>query len=44
VSAGKPVLITGCSSGIGRSVAIGQADRGYRVFTTERNEKDTGEL
>jgi len=42
--AGKSVLITGCSSGIGRCVALGLADRGYRVFATVRNEKDTGEL
>ena len=40
----KSVLITGCSSGIGRDVALGLADRGYRVFATVRNEKDTSEL
>jgi NAD(P)-dependent dehydrogenase (short-subunit alcohol dehydrogenase family) len=32
----KPVLVTGCSSGIGRCVALGLRDRGYRVFATAR--------
>lgn len=40
----KSVLITGCSSGIGRDVALGLADRGYRVFASVRNEKDTSDL
>ena len=40
----KSVLITGSSSGIGHNVAVGLADRGYRVFATVRHEKDTGEL
>ena len=44
VCTSKSVLITGCSSGIGRNVALGLADRGYRVFATVRNEKDTNEL
>ncbi|MCW8852274.1 MAG: SDR family oxidoreductase [Gammaproteobacteria bacterium] len=32
----KPVLITGCSSGIGHCVAAGLKQRGYRVFATAR--------
>ncbi|MGB5456199.1 MAG: SDR family oxidoreductase [Gammaproteobacteria bacterium] len=35
-SADKTVLITGCSSGIGRCVALGLQQRGYRVFATAR--------
>ena len=44
IPASRSVLITGCSSGIGRDVALGLADRGYRVFATVRNEKDISEL
>ena len=40
----KSILITGCSSGIGRDVALGLANRGYRVFATVRSEKDISEL
>ena len=40
----KSVLITGCSSGIGRCIALGLADRGFRVFATVRNENDIDEL
>jgi NAD(P)-dependent dehydrogenase (short-subunit alcohol dehydrogenase family) len=36
----RPVLITGCSSGIGRCVAEGLSRRGYRVFATARNPDD----
>ena len=32
----KAVLVTGCSSGIGRCVALGLQQRGYRVFATAR--------
>ncbi len=32
----KAVLVTGCSSGIGRCVALGLQARGYRVFATAR--------
>lgn len=40
----KTILITGCSSGIGRCVARGLATRGYRVFATARRDKDVDEL
>ncbi|MEW8296890.1 MAG: SDR family oxidoreductase [Candidatus Thiodiazotropha sp.] len=40
----KNVLITGCSSGIGHSVATGLKDRGYRVITSARKEEDVREL
>ncbi len=35
-SGGGAVLVTGCSSGIGRAVAVGLAARGYRVFAGVR--------
>ena len=40
----KGVLITGCSSGIGRYVAYALKKRGYRVFATARKRKDVTEL
>jgi len=40
----KNILITGCSSGIGKCVATGLAKRGYRVFATARNPKDVESL
>lgn len=40
----KSVLVTGCSTGIGRSVAVGLKARGYRVFATVRQEKDMASL
>jgi NAD(P)-dependent dehydrogenase (short-subunit alcohol dehydrogenase family) len=40
----KSVLITGCSSGIGRCVADGLAVRGYRVFATARKPEDVDRL
>ena len=36
----RAVLITGCSSGIGYTVAHGLKQRGYRVFATVRQAKD----
>jgi NAD(P)-dependent dehydrogenase (short-subunit alcohol dehydrogenase family) len=36
----RSVLITGCSSGIGRRVALGLKSRGYRVFATARRPED----
>lgn len=40
----KSVLITGCSSGIGRCIALGLHQRGYRVFATVRNADDVAAL
>ncbi len=40
----RPVLITGCSSGIGRCAALGLAQRGYRVFATVRQDRDVESL
>ena len=41
---GKTILITGCSSGIGRCVADGLQRRGYRVFATARQSRDVTQL
>jgi len=38
------VLITGCSTGIGRATAITLAEHGYRVLATVRNEQQLDEL
>jgi NAD(P)-dependent dehydrogenase (short-subunit alcohol dehydrogenase family) len=40
----QTVLITGCSSGIGRCVAQGLKARGYRVFATARRREDVEKL
>jgi NAD(P)-dependent dehydrogenase (short-subunit alcohol dehydrogenase family) len=40
----RSVLITGCSSGIGRHVALGLKVRGYRVFATARKQEDVESL
>lgn len=40
----KAVLITGCSTGIGRCLALGLQTRGYRVFASVRQEKDVASL
>lgn len=42
--AGKTILITGCSSGIGHCVAIGLQQRGYRVFATARRAESVDKL
>ena len=41
---GKTILITGCSSGIGRCVAHGLKARGWRVFATTRQPADVARL
>ena len=40
----RSILITGCSSGIGRHVAAGLQERGYRVFATARKQADVQKL
>ena len=40
----KSILITGCSSGIGRDAALGLQRRGWRVFASCRKEADCQEL
>ena len=40
----KAVLITGCSTGIGRCLALGLQARGYRVFASVRQEQDVASL
>lgn len=42
--AGESVLITGCSSGIGRQAALALAGRGFTVFATVRKEADAESL
>jgi len=42
--ANRPVLITGCSSGIGLATARGLRDRGYPVFASARREADVERL
>ena len=41
---GKVVLVTGCSSGIGRCTAEMLKARGYRVFATARKAEDVAQL
>lgn len=43
-NAQKTILITGCSSGIGLSCALGLKQRGYRVFATARKAADVEQL
>lgn len=41
---GEGVLVTGCSSGIGRATALHLAARGFTVFATVRRERDADDL
>lgn len=41
---GRSILITGCSSGIGRCCALTLKARGYRVFATARRPEDVDSL
>lgn len=43
-ASGRSVLITGCSSGIGRHAALGLKARGWRVFAGVRNPDDLASL
>ena len=40
----KSILITGCSTGIGRCLAHGLRERGYRVFASARQQTDVDAL
>ena len=40
----KSILITGCSTGIGYTCALGMKERGWRVFATARNDADIARL
>ncbi len=40
----KTILITGCSSGIGETCALGMKARGWRVFATARKPEDIARL
>ena len=40
----RSILITGCSTGIGRDAALGLRDRGWRVFASCRSETDCAAL
>lgn len=44
MAAEQVILITGCSSGIGRATAVEAAARGHRVFASARNPNDLAEL
>ncbi|MGH1438571.1 MAG: SDR family NAD(P)-dependent oxidoreductase [Cellvibrionaceae bacterium] len=40
----KTILVTGCSSGIGKTVAYGLRDKGYIVYPTARKSSDVDDL
>ncbi|MEP6994237.1 MAG: SDR family oxidoreductase [Acidobacteriota bacterium] len=44
MAAEQVILITGCSSGIGRATALEAAARGHRVFASARNAQDVADL
>jgi len=44
VTAPQVILVTGCSSGIGRATALEAVRRGHRVFASARNRSDLAEL
>jgi NAD(P)-dependent dehydrogenase (short-subunit alcohol dehydrogenase family) len=44
VDAAQVILVTGCSSGIGRAAALEAARRGHRVFASARNVADVAEI
>ena len=44
MAAERVILVTGCSSGIGRATALALAKRGHRVFASARNRNDLAEL
>jgi NAD(P)-dependent dehydrogenase (short-subunit alcohol dehydrogenase family) len=44
VAGEQVILITGCSSGIGRATAVEAAARGHRVFASARNPNDLADL
>jgi NAD(P)-dependent dehydrogenase (short-subunit alcohol dehydrogenase family) len=44
VAAERVILVTGCSSGIGRATAVEAAARGHRVFASARNPNDLADL
>lgn len=44
MAAARVILVTGCSSGIGRAVALEAARRGHRVYATARNRNDLADL
>ena len=44
MAADQVILVTGCSSGIGRATAIEAAARGHRVFASARNPNDLADL
>lgn len=44
MAAAQTILVTGCSSGIGRATVVEAARRGHRVFATARRRGDLAEL
>ncbi|MDG1227227.1 MAG: SDR family oxidoreductase [Polaribacter sp.] len=40
----KVVLITGASSGIGKSIAVYLSEKGYKIYGTSRNPKNTSDF